>query len=164
MRQDVAMSTILCQGVRETRRPIYIVKTTVLKMSCMNGFLKKEKSKLQIECMGIGKTFERGMTITICSFQGTNWCCLVNAYPVFYLYACLFFPLMSTVRLLRFLPPWNICRLLHSFSFGIYWVPPNPMPMHFCAYSVSELHKWCFDSNKLSTNKYSQQTILQLCA
>ena len=25
-----------------------------------------------IECMGIGKTFERGMTITICSFQGTN--------------------------------------------------------------------------------------------
>ena len=57
MGQDVAMFTILCQGVRETGLPIYIVKTTVLKMSCMNGFLKKEISKLQIECMGVGKIF-----------------------------------------------------------------------------------------------------------
>ena len=60
MAQDAAMFTILCQDVSETGLPIYIVKTTVLKMRCMNGFLWKEISKLQIESMGVGKILKEG--------------------------------------------------------------------------------------------------------
>ena len=82
--QDVAMFTILCQDVRETGLPIYIVKTTVLKMSCMNGFLEKDISKLQIESMGIRKIFERGFTICSAHYN------LVDMYLVFYFCVCSF--------------------------------------------------------------------------
>ena len=31
--------------------------------------------------------------------------------------------------------------------------PPNANSLHFCVYSVNELHNSCIDSNKLSTNE-----------
>ena len=102
----------------------------------------------------MGKTFERGMTVTICSFHGTNSCHLVNTYPVFYLLHtyhlqymlahnatnvnCQTFKIFTSLKYLLF-----IAECLYIFSFGIQWVewvgvgvgnhrsPPNAMPMHF---------------------------------